>query len=410
MDAAALGAAGVVPAAAWAAASAAVGTVPSCALRELCVVDGAICGGGPSLVALVLGSAAASPTLLVLAVLNLAAASQGRDREPQALFAGAVLLHLALGCAAWRLDAWLVGLGLVCLVEPLREHGRTRNGATLALLVAVAALPVAARVTSAHREVSDNGQRARWMAAEPAAFFAESFPGRPVGLLPSGRAIWEGAAVVDLSGLADPKIAAARRRHAYDHEPFDGVLVDRQTWFAAAPQDWQPPRNWTSVAHWTSPAGNVVFYAVRPHAAPELLTALEAWRERLPAAMSLDSPAAIRIPSDAWSTAGDAVEREPDRLAFYTNGNAVTHLPVRGTLVLWVSGSTAKGRAPSFHVDWFDGAGGKRRSFRSTSEMAAYEVAELEAGTKVELVYDDDVQDEFGRDRNLWVWRAEVRP
>ncbi len=102
---------------------------------------------------------------------------------------------------------------------------------------------------------------------------------------------------------------------------------------------------------------------------------------------------------------GPLVQAEPDRVALYGNGRVDLDVPAAGPVSLVVSGSTAGGRGPTARVE--------RHGRLLVEQVVGPErlvlsVPPVPAGTTLSLVYADDLVDDRGHDRDLFLWWVEV--
>lgn len=109
---------------------------------------------------------------------------------------------------------------------------------------------------------------------------------------------------------------------------------------------------------------------------------------------------------DEVSLSGAAVQREPDRIALYTNGALAFSAPAAGEPRLRLGGTLAEGRGPEPRVVLEAGA----RSLRVGADPRLHALGPVEAGERVRLVYEDDQVGPGGEDRNLFVLGIEVLP
>lgn len=111
------------------------------------------------------------------------------------------------------------------------------------------------------------------------------------------------------------------------------------------------------------------------------------------------------LPTDA-TRVGTAVQAEPGRIAFYTNGSLAFRASRSGTLRIAVCGTAAAGQLPSVRVQF----AGQVTSFRAAPQPAWVTLGPVREGDPVEVRYEDDLVAADGSDRNLFVMGVQVGP
>jgi hypothetical protein len=108
----------------------------------------------------------------------------------------------------------------------------------------------------------------------------------------------------------------------------------------------------------------------------------------------------------AWTVFEGGGEAHSHEVFFFGNGKATTIAASSGLLVIHARGTTADGRGPRFEVERTGAAPSALEAGPTESE---HEIGVVHAGDVITLIYNDDLVDQAGNDRNLWVKSPEVR-
>lgn len=102
---------------------------------------------------------------------------------------------------------------------------------------------------------------------------------------------------------------------------------------------------------------------------------------------------------------GPLTLREHSRIALYANGGVAWVAPAAGHLRVWLCGTPAGGRFPRVQVQTPSGV----QTFETTSTVRAQDVGAVEAGEAVQITFQDDLVDDQGLDRNVFIAGWQVR-
>lgn len=148
-----------------------------------------------------------------------------------------------------------------------------------------------------------------------------------------------------------------------------------------------------------------VYWATSPEAAGRLTPLVHRLAADARPEVRVEVADEVEVPLAGATREGGAVQLEGTTVAFYTNGRMTLVAPSTGTLVVEAAGSLADGRPPTVTVD----VGGRTTRIEAAAGGRAVEVGAVAAGETVTLVYEDDLVDAAGNDRNLWVSGVRVR-
>lgn len=357
--------------------------------------------------------------LLALAVavsLGAAALETGAlHRRRAALFALTVLSQLFLGRMGWlyRYEAWLVAWGALLLVSPARLLWRRPGAWALALVLATPlgwrSLQAMERyVVGARFNADVDLTLARWVASEwPDATIAA----HDIGAL----SFLTDATLVDVIGLGTDEIAALKLESQLTPARAEALFAARGVDLAITGRDWlggEQPASFLEVARLWAPFPEgpgefeTVIWSVDPADQPRLLASLDALERSLSPRARLERVNEVVVELDSVQLSGAAVQREPDQLAFYTNGAGSFLTPIDGELSLTLWGSLAEGRGPRVRVLL---RGGEQALEAGTSPRRV-RLGRAQAGERVEILYEDDATDASGGDRNLFLREITLRP
>ncbi len=337
-------------------------------------------------------------------------------RRRVGLFAACVLAQLTLGRVGWlfRYEAWLMAWGCLLLVTPARLL-LARRGPMVLAAGALLLLPLGWRAAQANRLFgpgarlfSDvNVALARWVGAE--------WPGARVAAQDIGAlAFFSDAEIVDVVGLGTDEIAAMKLEGALSKERVDALFAARGVQLAITGREWlggETPASFQEIARIWAPfpqgAGEfeTVIWCVDPAARERLAASLDPLEAELSPRARLERVRELALPLAELQLSGAAVQREPDRIAFYTAGEASFTAPISGELLLRLDGTRASGQGPTLSVE----RGGQVRALR-VEEAGQRALGRVEAGERVLLRYADDAVDEAGGDRNLFLLGVTIRP
>lgn len=365
----------------------------------------------------------ASGAVLALAAaasLGAAALDTGAlHRRRVTLFVLVAATHLALARVGWlfRYEAYLVAWGTLLLVSPARLLLARPDRRGLLLPAALAlAVPLAVRSTEAcYRYVV--GARfhfdvdvsiARWVAiAWPDATIAA----HNLGAL----SFFTDATLVDVAGIGTNEITTLHLKGGLNPDSASEVLSRRGVHFAVTGRTWMegsPPTVFEEAASLVAPypSGSgefeTVIWSVDPAARPRLLAGLAEARDGWSGRVRLVVSGEVALPLERATLTGAAVQHEGGGIAFYTNGSADLHLPVPGRLQLTLWGTEADGRPPRLRA-WL---GDREVEVQATVESRVVDLGPVEADEHLRLLYEDDLIDLEGRDRNLFVPRVVLSP
>ena len=360
-----------------------------------------------------LGSSAA---LLGLCVAVAASGLQGSPEQAQRvrLFIAVTFTHLLLARVGWlyRYEAWLVGWGLLLLVEPARQALRAPRLAGLALALPLLT-PLLLRSVEAFRLYPVGARLHADTDVALARWVARDWPDATVAVHDLGAIAWyTDARIVDLVGIGSDEVLRLRRGDGLSDPALSALLRDQGVDLAITGRDLlaSRPEAFTELAsvHAPFPAGpgrfETVLWAVDPTLQARFLDSLED--------ASVDWPARVELrlwnelPVDLRSAvlAGAAVQQEGEGLAFYTNGQASFRAPAAGALWIEVEGSEADGRPPRFLLRRTGG----EQVLQAGSGRTRMDLGPVDQGEELVLVYQDDLVDAAGADRNLFLRAAGV--
>ncbi len=249
----------------------------------------------------------------VLAVMAAAGALMvraGRRRHPAALplglWLGTAGLHCLFADFGWfyRYEAYLIGLGLVVVVEAAAALGwppRPQNARqwVIAGLVAVSLIvPLAKRSAGAHWRVHIAARNIYEQQVQMGLFLREYYPGARVVVNDVGAVTFlAGVQPVDLGGLATQAVAAevrlrqqrgeaipasTLRRLATERQVRIALVYDNPTWWEL-PAEWVRVERWRIRGNYACASDTVTFLAVGPGEEAALRQALKSFAGRLPA-------------------------------------------------------------------------------------------------------------------------------
>jgi hypothetical protein len=310
------------------------------------------------------------------------------------VFVLVALTHLCLARVGWlyRYEAWLVGWGALILAPALRERplAALAVGAPVALRAAHAALlfPQGARFQA---DVDD--ALARWIAAD--------WPEVTVAVHDLGAAAYRtDATLVDVGGIGTDEITRPFLDGTLTPEHVGRILEDRGAVLAITGPVWlqgDPPPRAREIGRIRAPFGDdlhdTVIWSLDDAARPRLHESFAGWTFSDRVEVVLKDGRALDVRQAR--IAGAAVRVEDDTLAFYTNGRADLDVPA-GPLTLVVRGTPAEGRGPRFTVT----LGGQQLTIDAGPDE---QLVPIGSGDVLSIVYDDDLVDASGADRNLFV-------
>lgn len=355
--------------------------------------------------------------LLVLAVaLALGLGAGVRARQRGLVFLVAAGGQLLFGRVGWlyRYEAWLVGLGVLALLPMLAPPWGRGAWRAPALILALAALPLAHRADRAVRAFAPASRSTFDTNVAPARWLADTFPGLPLAVHDLGAmAFFTRSPLVDLAGLGNDEIARLHRAGRLNPDTLAPLLSARGVEVAITGPTWMDdarPAHFTEVARLVVPhpafpgTFETVVWANRSERAEELRRALAepAWASRVEVRLSTDRP----VDLGTASLVGPALGVEAEGLCFYQNGSATLPLPEAGALRVMVAGTSGDGRLPAVRFT----LGGVTREVLAPKEGVVVPLGHANAGDTLTIQFDDDAIDRFGGDRNVIVRRVTLRP
>lgn len=400
----------------------------------------------------------------VLALLSLGWFERDEDRQAARIYLGTAVLHLLFGRVgdAYRYDAYLVAIGILVAARGVigglqRVSGRVRKGqgAALAMAVVVLGLVAAPLVSRAATILSKSAAASADVQAfvlGPAQLAADVLRPRTVAITWLGYMAWIGddrdapvptsAGVahgplrfLDLDGFASRATAGLFLGPTRDRVPrgqaegspsvggprdaeLAAILEREQVQAAIIGDSWfrshgfsGPPPGWRLAGAWmvTGQYGGwtLTHLIWATHEADAVwlrdeLRALVALPGRLPERVVLVVEEGREV--QASNLTGAAVQHEPRRVAFYTNGRAQYTMPADGELIVTVSGDEAGEGAAHIQIHGVAGS----PVVDVGSRPRRLELGPVRGGDTVTLTYGDDLVDEAGRDRNVYVWSVRV--
>lgn len=357
-------------------------------------------------------------TLSVAVSLGALAADTGPlHRRRAAAFALTVLAQIALGRMGWffRYEGWLIAWGSLLLISPARLL-LDRARAPLIPLALLLATPLLWRAGEALRLFAPGARMnqdvdvtlARWVAAEwPDATIAA----HDLGAL----SFLTDATLVDVIGLGTDEVARLRLKGQLDPARVDALLQAEGVDLAITGRDWlgaEKPASFVEIASLWAPFPQgpgefeTVIWSVNPASRPRLEAALDALDHARSTRTRLERVGEQALNLDLAQLSGAAVQREPERLAFYTNGEARLSLPRGGELILSLYGDEAEGRGPRVSLS----LAGRVQELLVGPTPSRVSLGPARAGEELLIRYEDDVIDAEGADRNLFVGAIRLRP
>ncbi|HPC84022.1 MAG TPA: hypothetical protein P5234_11510 [Thermoanaerobaculaceae bacterium] len=250
-----------------------------------------------------------TPELLVLLLLALqlawGAARHGRRRDLAlgALFAGTVVIHCLLAGVGWlfRYEAYLVGLGVLAVLEPaarrlgeeLAASGPPARRWLAAAAAVLALLPLAVRAGQALARAVPATGNVYGQHIQMARFVRAHLEGRTVALNDIGAVSYlTSAHVVDVYGLADVEVALARLSGSFDSawlashaaaRDVEAALVYEGALGGKTPPGWHRVGAWRLGRNVVCGDDTVLVFAVRPGSEAALRAAFAQFARTLPA-------------------------------------------------------------------------------------------------------------------------------
>ncbi len=368
------------------------------------LMKSALAGGWTSLWRANLGEGTAVFVLATAA----GAAGLVADRRAErhlALFAASALLHLAFSRVGWlfRYEGYLVLWGAALVAPLFTTRGPLRARAALAAAVllplGLRAWDAVTRYVPATRTIHDND-------VVLARMVERSMPDAVVGVHNIGALAWfTDATIVDLGGLATTEVTRLHLAKRLSPEAFGALIEARGVQVGWTDRPWLAdhlPPGITEVAElaYTSAGGpESTRVWVTPKGDAAALTGALASGELGHARLRPARGTEVLVDLAAVTLEGPAVKREERTLAFYSSGAASFAAPADGLLSLSVRGTEADGRGPRFRV-----LAGDRVLVEAAAgpKPSTVEAGAVTRGEAVRLVYDDDLVDAAGNDRNLW--------
>jgi hypothetical protein len=219
------------------------------------------------------------------------------------LVTGATFLHLALASVDWlfRYEAYLMAAGLFAggiMLYYLRGGiaGLWNRGllqkAVMLFLAAYALAPLGVRALNAVNALPKASRNIYEQQYQMGRFVAQYYAGQTVAVNDIGAVSYLGnSRVIDLWGLGNNEVAKSKIEHSFSI-PFVQQLIGKEQVKIAVIYnsvfDHSLYDRWTKVATWSITdnvvcAGTtVVFYAIRPEDAPQLLQNLQQFEASLP--------------------------------------------------------------------------------------------------------------------------------
>lgn len=231
----------------------------------------------------------------------------GQLRQLVYMLLGIIALHVL----TVRLDqfsrytAYLVGSGLVLIIlsllaalgrmmeTPAVRWNRTTTG-PLILLAVMALVPLLMNGMTQNRHVSMVSRNIYEQQYQLGRFLSAHYRGELVALNDLGAMTYYGhIRPVDLVGLAEPRIAIARRHRVFNTDSIRAVVKDRgagiaivyPNWFPGEwtlPAEWIPVEDWILQDNYICGGDTVRFYGTNRIEAATLRERLDAFRPRLP--------------------------------------------------------------------------------------------------------------------------------
>jgi hypothetical protein len=222
------------------------------------------------------------------------------------------LLHLQFAGWGWffRYEAYLVCLGLAPLLLAGPEVGRLARsylrsvpaGVVLVLAVGAAGSPLLLRGFASLHLIPKATQNIYQQQVQVALFLKEFYGGAGVAANDIGAINYlADVRCLDLWGLADNEVTAARWRGRYDTSVIRTLVKARGARLAVVYEDWYDefgglPPEWTLVGRWTIPDNlvasrpTVSFLAIDPAEVPALTANLRSFSPRLPPGVKDSGP------------------------------------------------------------------------------------------------------------------------
>lgn len=324
--------------------------------------------------------------------------------------------QLLFGRVGWlyRYEAWLVGLGVVALLPLLAAPWGRGSWRAPALILALAALPLAHRADRAVRAFAPASRSTFDTNVAPARWMAHTFPGLPLAVHDLGAmAFFTRSPLVDLAGLGSDDVASLHRAGRLNPDTLAPRLSARGVEVAITGPTWMDdarPAHFTEVARLVVPhpafpgTFETVIWANNLERADELRRALAepGWDPRVEVLLRSDRP----VDLGTASLVGPALGVEAEGLCFYQNGSASLLLPKAGALRVLVAGTPGDGRLPTVRFT----LGGVTREVVAPKEGVVVPLGRANAGDTLTVQFDDDAIDRLGGDRNLIVRRVTLRP
>jgi hypothetical protein len=239
--------------------------------------------------------------LLVLSKTARTAVWHSRVLQLAVLFVASMLLHACLVKLEWfyRYEAALVALGVLALGWLLSDDANRSaylrplvDNTAGAALVALLALPLAARALSAAAVTPGAMRNVYEQQYQMGLFFSQAYPHDAIAVNDIGAVAWlSPSPIVDVYGLATQEVADLKRRRAWDRAQVEALIARRQVRAVAMyEQVLAPliPESWTLVGEWQIGRNvgvsedTVGFFAPTPDDARRLRAALDAYAARLP--------------------------------------------------------------------------------------------------------------------------------
>lgn len=209
----------------------------------------------------------------------------------------AIVADLVFGGSGWyyRYEAYLVAMALFAIAYALPVTARiaqSRSRLVSFVVVTVLFLPLALRAVNAHRDVPPAGRNLYEQQYQMARFLNRFYSGAAVAANDIGAIdYYADVRCVDLYGLANPEVFAAKRAKTFSVETLRHVGEKNQVRVAILYDHWFPPgipREWTRVERWRIRDNHylggdtVSFYAVRAEEREPLIAHLKEFAASLP--------------------------------------------------------------------------------------------------------------------------------
>ncbi|MGC2160341.1 MAG: hypothetical protein WA634_00400, partial [Silvibacterium sp.] len=212
-----------------------------------------------------------------------------------------LLMHLATADVGWlyRYEAYLVGFSIIAAANALPLIKIPRFGPIWFLvLTTVTALGV--RTSEALVDIPQMSEVVYCQPYQMARFVARYYPRASIALNDIGEVDYvSDIHLLDLAGLADPKIALAKNKNVYTTSVIRDTSVEHDTLIAIVHESWFPssgisyygpplPASWHCAGQWYStgpfPLGDRVlsFYAALPGERERLARNLREFAPQLP--------------------------------------------------------------------------------------------------------------------------------